>query len=43
MGKVGGNAGGVDDIVESQLINERGGLEEQREGLFCLVVSDCFL
>lgn len=33
MGKVGRNAGGVNNIVESKLVNERAGLEEQRKGL----------
>jgi hypothetical protein len=33
VGKVGGNTGRVDNIVESQLVDEVGSLEEQREGL----------
>lgn len=33
MGKVGSNAGGVDNIVESKLVNEGAGLEEQRQRL----------
>lgn len=33
MGKVGSNAGGVDDIVEGKLVDERGELEEQGQGL----------
>lgn len=33
MGKVGGHSGSVDDIVESELVDMRAGLEEQREGL----------
>jgi len=33
VGKVSSNTGGVDNIVESELINEGGELEEEREGL----------
>ena len=33
MRQVSGNTGGVDDIVEDKLVNERGELEEQRQGL----------
>jgi hypothetical protein len=31
--KIGSNTGGVDDIVESELIDVGAGLEEQRERL----------
>ena len=31
--EIGRNAGGVDDIVEGELINVRAGLEEERERL----------
>ena len=33
MREVGSNSGGVDDIVEGQLVNEVAVLEEQRERL----------
>lgn len=33
MGKVGSNTGGVDNIVEGELINERAGLKEERKRL----------
>jgi hypothetical protein len=33
MGEVGGDAGGVDDIVEGELVNEGRGLEEQGQWL----------
>jgi hypothetical protein len=31
--KIGGNTGGVDNIVEGELVNEGARLEEKREGL----------
>jgi hypothetical protein len=31
--KVGGHAGGVDDIVEGELVDERAGLEKEGQGL----------
>lgn len=34
MGEIGGNAGGVDDIVKSELIDMRGCLEEKRKRLY---------
>jgi hypothetical protein len=33
MGQVGGDAGSVDDIVESELVNERAGFQEERKRL----------
>lgn len=33
VGQVGRDSGGVDDIVERELVNERGELEEKGEGL----------
>ena len=33
MGKVGGYTGGVDDIVEGELVDERAGLEEEGQRL----------
>ena len=33
MGEVGRDAGGVDDIVQGQLVNERGDLEEEGQRL----------
>jgi hypothetical protein len=33
VGKVGGNTRGVDNIVKSELVDVRGGLEEQRKRL----------
>ena len=33
MGKVGGHAGGVDDIVEGELVDERASLEEEGQRL----------
>lgn len=33
MGKIGSDTGGVDDIVEGELIDERAELQQQREGL----------
>lgn len=33
MGQIGSNTGRVDDIVESELIDERAGLQEEGEGL----------
>jgi hypothetical protein len=33
VGEVGRNAGRVDDIVERELVNQRAGLEQQRERL----------
>lgn len=37
--QVGSNSGGVDDIVESKLVNERTGLEEQRQRLYKVSAS----
>lgn len=34
MREVGGNTGGVDNIVEGELIDERGELQEQGQGLW---------
>lgn len=34
MGQIGSDAGGVDDIVQSELINVRASLQQKREGLF---------
>lgn len=34
VGEIGRDAGGVDDIVESELVDERAGLEEEGEGLW---------
>lgn len=34
MRQVGGNTGGVDNIVEGELIDERGELQEQGQGLW---------
>lgn len=31
--EIGSDAGCVDDIVQGELVNVRGGLEEEREGL----------
>lgn len=33
MGEIGGDTWGVDDIVEGELVDERAGLEEEREWL----------
>jgi hypothetical protein len=33
MAQIGGDAGGVDDIVEGELVDERAGLEEEGQGL----------
>jgi hypothetical protein len=33
VGEVGGDTGGVDNIVEGELVNERGELQEQRQRL----------
>lgn len=33
MGEIGGNAGGVDNIVESKLVDVGRGLEEEGKGL----------
>jgi hypothetical protein len=33
VGKVGGNTWGVDNIVKGELVDVRGGLEEQRKRL----------
>lgn len=33
MGEVGGNTGGVDNIVEGQFVDVRAGFEQQRERL----------
>ena len=42
MRQVGGDTGGVDDIVEGELVNERGELEEQRQRLVCVASVCCF-
>jgi hypothetical protein len=31
--QIGSNTGSVDDIVEGELVNQRRGLQEEREGL----------
>ena len=36
VGKIGGNTRGVDDIVEGELINVGGQLQEKREGLIVI-------
>ena len=41
MGQVGGDTGGVDNIVEGELVNERGELEEQRQRLRRSVSTAC--
>jgi hypothetical protein len=33
MAQIGGDAGGVDDIVEGELVDKRAGLEEEGQGL----------
>lgn len=33
MGQIGSDTGGVDDIVEGKLVNQRRGLQQEREGL----------
>jgi hypothetical protein len=33
VGEIGGHAGGVDDIVEGELVDERAGLEEEGQRL----------
>jgi hypothetical protein len=33
VGEIGGDTGGVDHIVQSELIDERARLQQQREGL----------
>jgi hypothetical protein len=33
VGQIGSNTGSVDDIVEGELVNQRRGLQEEREGL----------
>ncbi len=33
VGEVGSDTGSVDDIVEGKLVNQRGGLEQEGEGL----------
>ncbi len=43
MRQVGGDTGGVDDIVEGELVNERGELEEQRQRLACRVSNAAFI
>ena len=40
VGKVSGDTGGVHDIVQGQLINQRACLQQQREGLFLMVSFD---
>ena len=42
MRQVGSDTGGVDDIVEGELVNERGELEEQRQRLECAVSACSF-
>lgn len=39
MGQVSGNTGGVDDIVEGELVDERGVLEEEGQRLLGAVIS----
>ncbi len=39
VGQVGRHAGGVDDIIEGELVDERGGLEEEGERLYMWSVS----
>ena len=34
VGEIGGNAGGVDDIVKSELVDMRGCLKEKRKRLY---------
>ena len=34
MGEIGSNTGGVDNVVEGQLIDMRAGLEQQRQRLW---------
>lgn len=34
MRQVGSNTGSVDDIVEGELVNQRRGLQEERQGLY---------
>ena len=34
MREIGGNTGGVDNIVEGKLVNKRAGLQEERERLY---------
>lgn len=44
MGQIGRDAGGVDDIVERELIDKGRGLEQQREGLMvCVSLSSLVL
>jgi hypothetical protein len=33
VGQIGSDTGGVDDIVEGKLVNQRRGLQQEREGL----------
>ena len=40
MGQIGGHTGGVDDIVEGELVDERGCLEEKRERLSWRLARD---
>jgi hypothetical protein len=39
VGQIGGDTGGVDDIVEAEVVDERAGLEEEGEGLSRTCVS----
>lgn len=39
MGKVSSHTGGVDDIIETELVDERGSFQKERERLFLRVVS----
>lgn len=41
MGEISSNTWGVDNIVKSELIDERAGLEEEGQWLLCRV-SGCF-
>lgn len=34
VGKIGGDTGSVDDIVQGELVNVRASLQQKREGLF---------
>lgn len=39
MREIRGDTGGVDDIVEGKLVNERRSLQQEGEGLFILQIS----
>ena len=41
VGQIGGDTWSVDDIVKSELLDERAGLEEEREGLANATGSTC--